>query len=36
LIEAGYAIPDPNPPTNIVDIAFSTYYWRLFHGTKAE
>ncbi len=32
LIEAGHAIPDPNPPTNIVDKAFSTYYWRIFNG----
>lgn len=32
LIEAGYATPDPNPPTNIVDQAFSTYYLRIFYG----
>lgn len=33
LIEAGFAIPDPNPPTNIVDKAFATYYWRNFNGS---
>lgn len=33
VIESGFAVPDPNPPTNIVDIAFSTYYWRLFNGS---
>lgn len=33
LIEAGYAVPDPNPPTNIVDKAFATYYWRNFNGS---
>ena len=30
LIERGYAKPDPNPPTNIVDQVFAAYYWRLF------
>jgi hypothetical protein len=33
LIEAGLAEPDPNPPTNIVDKAFATYYWRNFYGS---
>lgn len=32
LIEAGVAVPDPNPPTNIVDIAFAAHYWRVFKG----
>lgn len=32
LIESGFAEPDPNPPTNIVDKAFATYYWRNFYG----
>jgi hypothetical protein len=36
VIEAGFAIPDPNPPTNIVDAAFATYYWRMFNGTEKE
>lgn len=36
LIEAGYAIPDPNPPTNIVDKAFATYYWRNFKGAEND
>lgn len=36
LIEAGYAIPDPNPPTNIVDKAFATYYWRNFNGSEND
>lgn len=36
LIEAGYAIPDPNPPTNIVDVAFATYYWGNFRGGSKE
>jgi hypothetical protein len=36
LIEAGFARPDPNPPTNIVDRAFASYYWYLFSGEKNE
>lgn len=36
LIEAGFAVPDPNPPTNIVDIAFATYYWYIFKGEKSN
>jgi hypothetical protein len=28
-IENGFAIPDPNPPSNIVDGAFARYYWNL-------
>jgi hypothetical protein len=36
LIEAGFAVPDPNPPTNIVDRAFASYYWYIFKGEKRE
>lgn len=36
LIEAGHAIPDPSPPTNIVDKAFATYYWRILNGSGNE
>lgn len=36
LIEAGVARPDPNPPTNIVDLAFATYYWRIAKGTQPK
>lgn len=36
LIEAGVARPDPNPPTNIVDLAFATYYWRIAKGTPPK
>lgn len=32
LIELGAAMPDPNPPTNIVDLAFASYYWAQFKG----
>lgn len=32
LIELGIATPDPNPPTNIVDLAFASYYWTQFKG----
>lgn len=32
LIEEGVAKPDPNPPTNIVDMAFAAYYWARFKG----
>lgn len=32
LVETGSAIPDPNPPTNIVDLAFSAYYWKKVKG----
>ena len=32
LIEVGAAQPDPNPPTNIVDIAFASYYWNQVKG----
>lgn len=32
LIEAGVAKPDPTPPTNIVDVAFATYYWGIARG----
>lgn len=31
-IEMGVARPDPNPPTNIVDAAFATYYWNIATG----
>lgn len=36
LIEAGLAVPDPNPPTNIVDKAFSAHYWRIFNGNDHD
>ncbi len=36
LIEKGHAAPDPNPPTNIVDKAFASYYWRIFQGEPSE
>ena len=29
LIEAGVAMPDPHPPTNIVAASFAAYYWSL-------
>lgn len=32
LIEVGAAQPDPNPPTNIVDLAFASYYWAQLKG----
>jgi len=32
LIEMGAAKPDPNPPTNIVDSVFASYYWSQFKG----
>ncbi|KOB43474.1 hypothetical protein [Xanthomonas arboricola] len=32
LIEVGAAQPDPNPPTNIVDLAFASYYWNQAKG----
>ncbi|MEL5920653.1 hypothetical protein [Stenotrophomonas maltophilia] len=32
LIERGAAVPDPNPPTNIVDRAFASYYWKQAKG----
>lgn len=34
LIEEGAATPDPNPPTNIVDIAFARYYWGVVKGER--
>jgi len=34
MIESGLAVPDPNPPTNIVDKAFAAYYWRIFNGAS--
>jgi len=34
LIESGFAVPEPTPPTIIVDRAFATYYWRIFNGTE--
>lgn len=36
LIEAGHAAPDPSPPTNIVDKAFATYYWRILKGAEPD
>lgn len=32
LIEAGVAKPDPNPRTNIFDLAFAAYYWSVAKG----
>ncbi len=32
LIEAGAARPDPNPPTNIFDEAFASWYWSRARG----
>lgn len=32
LVELGLAIPDPNPPTNIVDQTFAAYYWSIVKG----
>ena len=36
LIDAGVAEPDPHPPTNIVDIAFATYYWNVARGLRGN
>lgn len=36
LVETGYAKPDPNPPTNIVDKLFSTYYWNIANEVQNE
>lgn len=36
LIEAGVAKPDPNPPTNIYDRAFATYYWEIAKGRESD
>jgi len=36
LIDAGFAEPDPHPPTNIVDIAFATYYWNVARGARGN
>lgn len=36
LIEAGLAMPDPNPPTNIVDTAFAAHYWNQFNGGGSQ
>ena len=32
LVNAGLAKPDPNPPTNIVDRIFATYFWNKAKG----
>lgn len=34
LIEVGAARPDPDPPTNIVDLAFASYYWNQVKGEQ--
>jgi len=34
LIERGAATPDPNPPTNIVDVAFAKHYWGIVKGVR--
>ncbi|WNH54800.1 hypothetical protein [Stenotrophomonas oahuensis] len=36
LIESGAAKPDPDPPTNIVDLAFASYYWNQVSGENHE
>lgn len=36
LIESGLAVPDPSPPTNIVDRAFAAYYWSQLRGKKQQ
>lgn len=36
LIEDGVATPDPKPPTDIIDIAFATYYWNIVKGKPGE
>ncbi len=36
LIESGAAKPDPDPPTNIVDLAFASYYWNQVRGESDE
>lgn len=35
LIEDGVATPDPSPPTDIIDLAFATYYWNIVKGKPA-
>lgn len=35
-IEKGYAVADPNPPSNIVDSAFAAYYWSIVRGKSVE
>lgn len=35
-IEKGDAIPDPNPPTNIVDRAFAAHYWKMTFGAQEK
>lgn len=37
LIESGIAQPAERPPSNIFDLAFATYYWRIArHGVQAN
>lgn len=36
LIETGAAKPDPNPRTNIFDMAFASYYWSIANGTTEK
>lgn len=36
LVNAGLAIPDPNPPTNIVDATFAAYFWNKAKGKQSE
>jgi hypothetical protein len=33
-IDSGFALPDTDPPSNIVDVAFATYYWNVVRGKK--
>ncbi|MQA40760.1 hypothetical protein [Rugamonas aquatica] len=34
LVSADMAVPDPNPPTNIVDRVFATHLWNKVKGNK--
>lgn len=33
-INSGFAIPDLNPDSKIVDVAFATYYWNIVRGKE--
>lgn len=36
IIKSGAAQPETNPVTNIVDLAFAGYYWRIFTGESKQ
>lgn len=36
LVTAKVAVPDPNPPTNIVDRTFAAYFWQKVKGVKKK